>query len=189
MNVLGIDPGAGGGLAVIGDGKVLEMHTTPFLPDGSIDIPGFIHLVRHLVATHTIQHAIIERVHAIFGTSAGSTFSFGQAFAVCEASVVSVGLSYTMVDPKTWQAEVWQGITPIYIQGEMDEKTGKRKKGKTDTKGTSLLAAKRLYPETEFRLESKAGKLLKHPHDGLIDACHLALYGYRMLTRGTHGSS
>ena len=106
-------------------------------------------------------HCVIEDVHAIYGSSAKATFTFGWIVGVLEALLVAHEIPYTKVTPKVWQKEMWEGI-PI------QKKANKR----TDTKAMSLLAAKRLFPNEDMR----ASERCKVPHDGKVDALLLAEY-------------
>lgn len=185
MYVSGIDPGKDGALALIGDGKLVDRWPTPYLPDGSLDLPEFCKLVSNLPAGCNV---FLERVHAIYGSSATGTFEFGRAWGMAETALVMAKLPYTMVPPKTWQKEAWQGIVeirkPSTVVETVDKKTGekvkKEKPGAIDTKAMSLLAVKRLFPDADLRRTEKS----KKPHEGIVDAILIALYGYRVLTRG-----
>ncbi len=63
-----------------------------------------------------------------------------------------------MVNPRTWQAKVWR---KDLISGKL---TGKQK---------SLITAKAIWPNADFR----ASKRCKIPHDGMVDAALIAYYG------------
>ncbi|WP_163356493.1 hypothetical protein [Dysgonomonas sp. 25] len=106
-------------------------------------------------------HVVVEDVHAIFGASAKSTFNFGWSLGILEGMLAGMGIAYTKVAPKEWQKEMWQGISPIYKSGKA-----------IDTKATSLLAAKRLFPNEDLRRSERAVKA----HDGIVDAMLMAEY-------------
>jgi len=113
-----------------------------------------------------IKHCVIEDLHAIYGSSAGSTFSFGYVCGITEALLTSLNIPFTKVNPKTWQKEMWEGI-PIQYK---PSSTGKTKV--VDTKATSLIAAKRLFP-TESFLKTQRSKV---PDNNLVDAMLLCEY-------------
>jgi hypothetical protein len=71
------------------------------------------------------------------------------------------GATLDLVQPKKWQADIWANVDKIY-------KTGK----KIDTKKTSLMAAKRLFPNESFLATSRS----RVPHDGIVDAALIAQY-------------
>ena len=103
---------------------------------------------------------VIEDVHSLYGMSAKSNFNFGHIKGFKEGVLTAYGFDYKLVAPKVWQRGVWTEEDVII------------KKGKKDTKATSLNAAKRLWPNHDFRKSNRA----KKPHDGIIDAALMAEY-------------
>lgn len=169
MIYIGIDPGKTGALAYIDtdSGK----HGSIVMPQigNEIDINKFCDFMRQL--TLGDHHVITEDVHSIFGASAKSNFTFGRVVGGIEWALVALGCKYTKVAPKMWQKEMWEGVKPVQIN--TGKKTSKGNvKYKTDTKATSLLAAKRLFPKDDF-LKSKRSTV---PHDGIVDALLIAEY-------------
>ena len=75
-----------------------------------------------------------------------------------------------MVQPKTWQKEIWIGKEIEYLPKKPDQKNPS-----IDTKLTSKKAAMRLFPGVDFRKSDRA----KIPHDGICDACCLSEFGRR----------
>lgn len=157
--VISIDPGANGGIAVFDSGTLQTLHTIPKVKD-NIDYNELFSLLNNLTDDELGGDVtiVLEEVHSVFGASAKSNFSFGHINGVLLGMVVSLGVPYVLVQPKEWQKVVWSNQDKVY-------KAGKAKQT-TDTKATSLLAAKRLFPKTDFRATSKS----KIAHDGLIDA-------------------
>lgn len=155
--VVSIDPGSTGGIAVFDDegSDLIELHTIPRVKD-NIDYNALSSLLKELIDSRTT--VVLEEVHAVFGSSAKSTFAFGHINGFLLGVVVSIGQPYVLVQPKEWQKVIWTNQDKVY-------KPGKAKKT-TDTKATSLLAAKRLFPKTSFLATTKSSK----PHDGLVDA-------------------
>jgi hypothetical protein len=155
--VVSIDPGANGGIAVFDeDGlELVDLYTIPKVKD-KIDYSALANLLREVIDSRTT--VVLEEVHSIFGSSAKSNFSFGHINGVLLGIILSTGRPYVLVQPKEWQKVVWTNQDKVY-------KPGKAKQT-TDTKATSLLAAKRLFPKTDFTKSAKS----KIPHDGLIDA-------------------
>lgn len=162
-----IDPGATGGIAVF-DGQYLSsLHTIPRVKD-KLDYGALATLLTKLINDDTI--VVLEEVHSVFGSSAKSNFSFGHINGVLLGIVLSTQCPYVLVQPKEWQKGIWTNQDKVY-------KAGKAKQT-TDTKATSLLAAKRLFPKTDFRATSKS----KIAHDGLVDAALIGKWyinGYR----------
>lgn len=172
--IVGIDPGVNGGICLLRNGKIIAMKVFPKLPDGKLDIYKMNSMLKKISKLDDV-FVIVERVHAMFSASAGSTFSFGKAVGILEALVVSNGLRYVHCDPKTWQKVAWQGVKPIYKPMKAS-KTGSKKKPqkRIDTKKTSDLASRKIFPGTTYTATSKS----KKRHDGIIDASLIAWYGH-----------
>lgn len=131
--------------------------------------------------------AVKEEIHAIFGSSASSTFEFGAADGILEALLRMLAYMsknkfpvYT-VQPKMWQAVAWKGIELVKGDPIMDKGTKKQKvtkKGelrfKTDTKATSMKAAHTIFPKVNF-----IPPRCRNEHDGLIDAALIAYWGLK----------
>lgn len=152
------DVGKDGGIVILGDEKLIFKGVMPRIGD-RIDLPE----IRNILAIPDSYdyHVVVEDVHAIFGASAKSTFNFGWSLGILEGMLAGMGIAYTKVAPKVWQKEMWQDIPLVY------------KSSKTvDTKSTSLLAAKRLFPNMDLRKSERATK----PHDGIVDALLMAEY-------------
>lgn len=128
---------------------------------------------------------IQEDIHSIFGTSAGSNFSFGDANGSLRSAVFvalkSAGnndYKFALVQPKVWQKLAWRN-DEIIREVWMDAKTKQPKtkpsgenKMKICTKETSMNAAHRIFPETSFVMPR-----CRTEHDGCVDAALIAYYG------------
>lgn len=110
---------------------------------------------------------ILEDVHSIFGTSAGSNFEFGRGLGILEGVLEALEISYFKIAPKKWQATMFEGVRVI-------EKPGTKAKGRNayDTKAMALVAVQRIYPKLDLRKSSKAEK----PHNGIVDGLLMATY-------------
>lgn len=166
--VLGIDPGKSGGLVVICDDEVVFKSIMPISGD-SLDIKCLCDLVTGLTRQYNLI-VVLEEVHSIFGSSAGSNFTFGFVCGAIEAVVVSCGIKLIKVQPKKWQKELWANSDICY-----KPKKPEQKNASVDTKASSLNCAKRLFPNVDFR-KSDSARVTKD-HDGIVDACLLAEYG------------
>jgi hypothetical protein len=165
MIKIGIDPGKNGFICImddISDIGYIECRYYPIPVIGKeIDLKGLNIIFENPKLKMGNIHCVIEDVHAIFGSSAKATFSFGWIVGVLEAMLVAHQISYTKVKPKDWQKVMWEGIPKQ-----------KKPNGRTDTKAMSLLAAKRLFPNEDLTATERSIK----PHDGKIDALLLAEY-------------
>jgi hypothetical protein len=160
MMYIGIDPGKDGGIAAIHENQ-LRLHTIPKIGK-LVDL----HKLKEILEAYTnygkYDHIILlENVHSLPGMSAKSNFAFGENKGQWQGLLVALGLKYQEVAPKAWQKVAWEGIPMM-----------KKSNKKTDTKAMSLAAAKRLFPDVDFRRSERATK----PHDGLVDATLMAYY-------------
>jgi crossover junction endodeoxyribonuclease RuvC len=106
LNVLGIDPGIRGGLAII-----TVNGGAPLLVD-AIDIPVTgvgakervdILAIRDWVAQHAPQHGVIERAQAMPKQGASSGFKYGRAVGAIEAAITLCEIPLTIVEPSLWK--------------------------------------------------------------------------------------
>ena len=117
------------------------------------------------------SHAVIESVHALFGSAAKATFSFGYIAGVLETFLVAYSIPYTKVQPKAWQKVMWQGVQMI------KKPSFSKKTMVTDTKAMSEIAAKRLFPDIDFRKTERSTRM----DDNKIDSVLMAEYCRRII--------
>lgn len=166
---VGIDPGKNGGIvAITTNGMVIQKTPTPLLGDG-LDVLAIQHLFTSLIGVYT-PVVILEDVHSIFGSSASSNFTFGYVCGAIEAIVLCQRMKLIKVQPKKWQAEIWQNSDKVYKAKKPDQKNPS-----IDTKATSLSAVSRLFPNVDLRKTERS----KIAADGIVDALLLAEYGRR----------
>lgn len=148
------DVGKKGGLVKLDENlNILSRHIMPMIGK-EYDIQAIKDLLT--VEGETIDHIAIENVHAIQGrTGNSSNFSFGLGKGILMGIVAGLEIPYTLVNPKTWQKIAWEGVTK-----------------QSDNKKTSLVAAKRLFPEESFIATPRS----RVPHDGMVDAALIAYY-------------
>lgn len=161
------DPGKKGAIVVIDSNNQILTAQTP-LVGGEIDTHQ---ISKFLNSFEGDKHAVIEDVHSIFGVGAKANFQFGRALGILEGIICTLGIPFTKVSPKEWQKEMWQGIKPIEVPTLKKNKDGSVKY-KTDTKATSLICVKRLYPDVNLLPTERS----KKPSDGIVDALLMAGY-------------
>lgn len=181
MRYIGIDYGAKGALASLSEtGEILQLTKMPEKSDGSIDaIQVKIWLWEEYIACNGNMLITGERLHAIFGSSAKSTFSFALNIGKVLSQIETMKIPYQEVRAVDWQEYVF-GIC-LYCDGERfyhteemgDVKINKKGKltYKRDTKAMASFAFDALYPEYE-----------RPTTDGERDAVLIAEYARR-----THG--
>jgi len=152
--IVGLDVGKSGGIVMIYQDNSIRCHIMPMLGK-EYDINELKNILTPGPG-EVFEHIGIENVHAIQGRAgATSNFQFGLGKGILMGLVAGLGHRYTLVNPKTWQKEAWEGVTK-----------------QADNKQTSLIAAKRLFPGNTF-LASERSRV---PHDGIVDAALIAYY-------------
>jgi len=175
---IGIDIGSDGAYAVFVDDK-LVYGKIPYISEEP-DMKGLCneickHLPNEVTGEYSI-HCVIEDLHSVFGSSAASNFTFGKNNGLIIGMLQVIEIPYTKVAPKKWQKQMWEGIRPVeksVIKKGVHQKNKKDElKYKIDTKETSLIAAKRLFPKETFLATERS----KVAHDGIVDAVLIATY-------------
>lgn len=155
MRILGIDPGAGGALVLL-DTKtnqltVLDMPTVEIKRGQRMVNQVSAQLVAELLRGHKIDHAVMEKVHAMPGQGVSSMFAFGRAAGVVEGVLSGLSLPTTLVPPQEWQKA-------MRVIGGKD---GSRHR------------AMELFPE-------QAPMFARKKDDGRADAALIAAYGAKL---------
>jgi hypothetical protein len=164
MRVLGIDPGACGGLALIEDGRLLEALPMPSERQACsgkrrINATRLSHAVRSWVAELPIDVAYIELVGPMPRDGSAGSFWFGMATGLAHGVCAGLGLRTEVVAPAVWKRR-------------LDVPSDKRK---ARDRASSLFKAgsTRWWP----RLKD----------DGLAEAAMIGLYGYQKERAGPKG--
>lgn len=168
--VCGVDPGKTGAVALLSlEDNSLKFVGVPLIGT-NVDVPRMLAELREVGPS--VARGVMEDVHSIFGASAKSNFQFGWINGLMECMLYASGIPFTKVQPKAWQALAWAGIDPVSVPtGKKHKKTGKPMY-KVDTKATSLLVARRLFPDESFLATARSSV----PHDGRVDAALMAYY-------------
>lgn len=149
--IIGIDPGSKG-FITLRRGSRLEFFS--IAEHHIAEVAAYLRKAKEESADIV---AVIEEVHAIFGSSAGATFAFGEIFGILQGFLMALRIPYHLVPPKEWQAEIW-------VKGDKVYSSGKR----VDTKPTSLNAAQRLFPDVDLRRNANCTKLDDNKADSLL---------------------
>ena len=159
MTYIGIDPGSKGFVSVLRENGERKFYA---IADGDmLDLAHFI--AEEVKFSAPYVHAIMEEVHAVFGSSAKATFSFGEINGYIKGMLVALGVPYTLIQPKLWQKEIWNNQDMVYTY--KPGKDGQTRKV-VDTKNTSYNAARRLFPEIDLRKTERC----KNFDDNKIDS-------------------
>lgn len=142
---IGIDPGASGSMCIITETSI-EFYD--FKKGG---IPNYVKALQALDKNDT-GFIYLEKVHSMTAQGVKSVFSFGQRFGELQGMLLTLGLDFNLVPPRTWQKQI--GV---------EAKSGKEGIRKT---------VESYLNDTTVLYGPKGGLL-----DGRCDALGIALYG------------
>ena len=154
MNILGVDPGIRGGLAII---DIDANGAAPRLVD-AIDIPVAgvgakervdVLAIRDWIAQHAPQHALIERAQAMPKQGASSGFKYGRAVGAIEAVMACCAIPLTIVEPSIWKK--------FHTLRGGDKEAGRQRALQLFPSAHALLARKKDHGRAEAALIALAG--------------------------------
>jgi crossover junction endodeoxyribonuclease RuvC len=151
MIIAGIDPGLGGGLAIIKEEKV-NLYDTPTAKVRSghrIKRDYLPQMMAHLLILEKPGFVFLEQVNSHPGEGVSSVFSFGKGYGIWIGIIAALQIPMTLVTPQAWRKKLMQG--------------------KPD-KNASRLRAMELYPEISDQLKRKSD-------DGRAEALLIAHWG------------
>ena len=168
---IGIDPGVIGFITAIFPNGAFEFYSI----DENDDLD--LHRVLKSIKERSWQvTAVLEDVHALFNASAKSTFNFGEIKGILKGLLIANEIPYTLVQPKTWQSEIWNNQDMIVSCKIIKKSDGTEQKRKVvDTKSTSINAARRLFPNIDLRKNDRCRKT----DDNKVDSLLMAEYARR----------
>lgn len=108
-----------------------------------------------------VSHVFIEKAQSMPKQGITSAFNYGDHFGQLQGIVIALGIPFTLVPPRTWQKPMFLGT-----------------KADLPPKQRALTAAQRQFPGVSFLATERSSK----PHEGMIDAALIALYGLRTLS-------
>lgn len=139
---IGIDPGASGAVALIGDDVAL-VEDWPGDPVAAAD------LLRSWLVQYNVKLCALERVASRPGQGVSSVFRFGENFGCWQGVLAALSIPYVMPTPQAWQ------------KGLIVPSDG------PDTKARALAVARRLFPSTDLSRKKDHGRA-----DALLLAHH-----------------
>lgn len=166
---IAIDPGSKGFITIRhGDGRF------EFVPLEGCDIHAVALKFSQLQMSKDV-FAIMEEVHAIFGSSAKATFAFGEINGLLKGLLIATGIPYQLVQPKTWQKEIWINQDMVVEHKKVVVKGVEQSRKEVNTKQTSFNAAKRLFPDIDLRKSERC----RNWDDNKVDSLLLCEYARR----------
>lgn len=109
MNIIGIDPGAHGAIAVLSFGVLVDVFDMPIdivkvgkTERARVSAAALAELLRSIGVTH----AFIEQVGPTPHDGPAHAFAFGRAAGLPEMGCATLGIPYTFVTPQEWKKGV-----------------------------------------------------------------------------------
>lgn len=162
----GIDPGMSGAISLYDPNRDLWFHWEMPKIGKFVDTNELNNIFKSIREDYNDIIVGQENVHALYNSSSSSTWNFGFVCGLIEGLIVANGLPLIKIQPKKWQKFMWEGVPMM----KKPSSTGKT--NVTDTKGMSLMAAKRLYPNMDFRRNERC----KVPDDNKVDSILITTY-------------
>lgn len=155
MVYIGVDPGAGGGIAAINQyGDVIVCRRMPETDSDILDA-----LATAKQATFESVRAVLEKVHSSPQMGVTSAFSFGRSYGAVRMALAALAIPFDDVSPQRWQREIGGLVSSGKVHGNM------RGRDKNVTKQR----AQQMFPAA-------------HVTHATADALLLAEYARRMAT-------
>lgn len=162
--IVGIDPGKEGAFVQLSmSGRIEATAPMPLKPDGSVDYQE----VKRILATMNGPSRFYLERAVSFGMGGKSAFNYGMGFSVIQCALLELGLAVTLVEPRKWAKEIFQGI---------DSKLKPKEQG--------IIALERLFPveRSKIPVGPKSGRA----HPGMVDALFIAEFGRRQVSHLLH---
>jgi hypothetical protein len=179
MIYLGIDPGKSKGaiayFSVLGSGRVVDSSKAFPKIGKEFDIHAFDKIIKRIMKKSEKSHFVLEDVGIMRLVSKSANCWLLHNKGQIEGILAANGCAYTLVTPKVWQAEMFQGVKKQRKASTKKKKDGTPALGEHETKKTALLACKRLYPDINLLATERSSV----PHDGIVDAVLMAGYCMR----------
>ena len=156
MNVIGIDPGISGAIALISKTGHAYVSRSPWILVNGRKKPderSMVVIFEAMVADQPVT-VFIEQVHAMPKQGVVSSFNFGKSLGIWIGILASHDVPYQFVTPQAWKKEMVTGV-----EGD-------------DKKANAVIVAKRLFP--------KFDNFKKKDHNQ-AEALLIAEYGRRKL--------
>lgn len=166
---MAIDPGSKGFIVTQTD------NDFSFYSIEDNDLHQLAKIIENIRLSNTNLVCVMEQIHAIFGSSAKATFSFGEIYGQLQGLLIANKIPYVLVQPKVWQKEMWTNSDMVVNYKKVVVKGKETTRKEVDTKATSINAAKRLFPNIDFRKTERCKKI----DDNKVDATLMSEYARR----------
>lgn len=155
--ICGIDPGKQGAIVILDDKTVVYKTVMPVIKSSKKKPEYDIQRIVDVFKEWRPELTLIEK--ALLHPRSGKSAYYGNGFCngLFQGILAALKLPYDIVAPKIWQKHMFQGLN------------------QKDTKQASIMSARRLAPEVDWRATDKSSNY----HDGLTDAFNIATYAFR----------
>ena len=102
MTIIGIDPGASGGIAWTHEDGI-RVEKMPDTMQGEWELIAYIVNDSAMIYRHTEFKAYLEQVHSSPQMGVKSSFTFGNGFGHLEMALTAAGIPFERVRPQVWQ--------------------------------------------------------------------------------------
>lgn len=148
MNVIGIDPGATGGIFAVDSTNKRAL----MLSCSSVDVETVQAIEEAIEFLYeSVDVVMLEKVHAFPGQGVSSVFTFGERFGVIKGAIIALNIKMATVHPKTWQKEFSISVS---------SGSGTPAQRKKQLKSKSYDTARSLYPSVEFKKDQADAVML-----------------------------
>lgn len=160
---IGIDVGKKGAICGVSEGKLVFKEIMPLISDEDVDVVRLRQIVTSVRNADGV-HVVMEKFGGWFGYNKSAVASVARQAGFIEATLILCGIAHTRISPQSWQKIMFEGTKVL-----------RNKDGQRETKKMAFLSANRLFPGEQFLPTARYSK----PHDGLVDAALLGLFGER----------
>jgi hypothetical protein len=144
--IIGIDPGANGGIAVgHDDGRLIAVAPMPATPKDLFDCLAEIH--DDTPKEYGEIEAYLEKVGGMPGQGGMAMFTFGKGFGHLEMALLSLGIKTNEVTPQKWQKHFQLGSSTKCAS-------------KTEWKNKLKAKAQQLFPNEKVTLKTADALLI-----------------------------
>lgn len=113
------------------------------------------------IQTWKPHYTFLEKAQSMPSQGVASVFNYADHFGQLQGVLIALKMRFTLVPPRTWQKVCFAGTSAGY-----------------QPKQRAAIACKRLFPKDSMLATQRCQK----PHEGLVDATLIALYGLKSLT-------
>ncbi len=154
-NIVGIDPGLTGAVALVSNSGFREVRDTPTQKIGKRNrylVSQMVEILRYFDRIGPIDAVIIEHAGSMPKQGVASTFSFGYGFGLWVGICAAHRYRMELVRPQAWKKRMLAGMVK--------------------EKGASIVKVEQIYPEAELVPDG-----CRKPSHGRADAVCIAEYG------------